>query len=264
MLKTYTELKQENQNKINNFPIFYAFNDEQLKQGLEKLNTTIENITSIGYGGFIRKSDKEAFKNMFDDIEQEQKELMKDDDFVIDMFLYEMGNHEYCITYDKEEVLNACDISKIEYKENVRLQKLFNKAHEQYFERIEKSKIDWVVEQLTSENLIEIVENINSWNGDLENYEVYTFDENFFNTYYLNNPMEAARAATFGKLNWSDEYIRFDGYGNLESLSSGDYENLLVENAEEIVEKAIDLYEENKISLSYEIESVFDEHLENC
>jgi len=31
--------------------------------------------------------------------------------------------------------------------------------------------------------------------------------------------MKAARAASFGTLNWSDDYITFNGYGNLESIS---------------------------------------------
>ena len=32
--------------------------------------------------------------------------------------------------------------------------------------------------------------------------------------------MEAARAASFGDVNWLDDYITFNGYGNLKSLSN--------------------------------------------
>lgn len=46
--------------------------------------------------------------------------------------------------------------------------------------------------------------------------EIFNFDEEFFNIFF-SNPMEAARAASFGDLNWSDDYIYFNGYGNLES-----------------------------------------------
>ena len=52
--------------------------------------------------------------------------------------------------------------------------------------------------------------------------EIYTFDEEFFETFF-SNPMEAARATFFGKINsWTDEYIKFNAYGNLESMSEYD------------------------------------------
>jgi hypothetical protein len=59
--------------------------------------------------------------------------------------------------------------------------------------------------------------------GDPGN-EIHSFDEEFFNTYF-SDPMEAARATFFGDIqNWSDDYIRFNAYGNLESM--GEYEVL--------------------------------------
>ena len=59
------------------------------------------------------------------------------------------------------------------------------------------------------------------------------FDDEFFNIYF-SSPMEAARATYFGHIeSWSDEYIRFNAYGNLESLSEyevlGEIENELEE-----------------------------------
>ena len=57
-------------------------------------------------------------------------------------------------------------------------------------------------------------------NGD---NEIYAFDEKFFENFFSRNPMEAARATFFGKINsWTDEYIRFNAYGNLESMSEYD------------------------------------------
>lgn len=54
--------------------------------------------------------------------------------------------------------------------------------------------------------------------GDSDN-EIHSFDEEFFYTYF-NDPMEAARATFFGEIeSWSDEYIKFNAYGNLESMS---------------------------------------------
>lgn len=49
--------------------------------------------------------------------------------------------------------------------------------------------------------------------------QIHSFDEEFFETYF-SNPMEAARATFFGEIDsWSDEYIKFNGYGNLKSMN---------------------------------------------
>jgi len=50
--------------------------------------------------------------------------------------------------------------------------------------------------------------------------EIYSFDDEFFEIFFADKPMEAARAASFGDVNWSDDYISFNGYGNLKSLSN--------------------------------------------
>ena len=65
---------------------------------------------------------------------------------------------------------------------------------------------------------------------------LYSFDEEFFEMAF-SNPMEAARATFFGKIeSWCDEYIRFNGYGNLESLSAYSAEGEIEYYLEEIFE----------------------------
>ena len=59
----------------------------------------------------------------------------------------------------------------------------------------------------------------NDWAMECDPVEaVFDFDEDFFNTYF-DSPMEAARATCFGSVNWSDEYIKFNAYGNLKSMN---------------------------------------------
>ena len=81
----------------------------------------------------------------------------------------------------------------------------------------------------------------NSWDGSLEEYDVQEFDNEFFNTYFEGKPMEAVRAWHFGggDNNWSDEYIRFNGYGNLETLSEWQLEKELQDDAEYIIDTAL-------------------------
>jgi hypothetical protein len=51
--------------------------------------------------------------------------------------------------------------------------------------------------------------------------EIYDFDEEFFELYFEGRPMEIARAVHFGDIqNWNDNYIKFNGYGNLVSFNN--------------------------------------------
>ena len=67
---------------------------------------------------------------------------------------------------------------------------------------------------------------------------LYDFDEEFFEMAFENKGyMEVARATFFGNIqNWSDEYIRFNAYGNLESLSEYDAVEVAEDHVNEIYE----------------------------
>lgn len=132
-MNKYEEYRINTARKVNSFPMIFAFSREQLKEGLEKLNTTKDDLISVGGGCFIRKSDKEDFIKLSDSLDKELEDLlMKDDSFVYDMFLYEMGNHEYCLTYDDKEVLDACGIDFLRFNKDVRLKNIYLKAKQDY------------------------------------------------------------------------------------------------------------------------------------
>lgn len=104
---------------------------------------------------------------------------------------------------------------------------------------------------LSSNNKIAIYNEYCSEHGDTDKM-LYDFDEEFFEMAFGNDPIEAARATFFGNIqNWSDEYIRFNGYGNLESLSKYD----AIEVAEDHID---DIYEYEDV-WEYYIESEEDE-----
>ena len=88
---------------------------------------------------------------------------------------------------------------------------------------------------------------VNSYDGSLENLEIYENNDYFFNTYFSGNVMEAVKAVSFGDYNYSDDFIRFDAYGNLESLSEYEYESELEDYADEIAERYIELVESGNI-----------------
>lgn len=54
--------------------------------------------------------------------------------------------------------------------------------------------------------------------NNMDDY-IHSFDDDFFQTYLSHDPMEAFRLGCFSEINWSDDYIYFNGYANLESTS---------------------------------------------
>ena len=93
------------------------------------------------------------------------------------------------------------------------------------------------------DTLKDAVWELNSWNDCLDYLDVYENDEEFFDMFFEGIPAELARAIYYGDFNYNDEYIKFNGYGNLETFSKYDYEELLEENIEEITENLIEYAE---------------------
>ena len=91
--------------------------------------------------------------------------------------------------------------------------------------------------------LEDAVRELNSWNACLDYLDVYNNDDEFFDMFFEGKPAELARAIYYGDFNYNDEYIKFNGYGNLETFSKYDYEELLEENIEEITENLIEYAE---------------------
>ena len=93
----------------------------------------------------------------------------------------------------------------------------------------------------------EIVSEINCLNGSLDFLEYWNNDEEFFNTYFYNNPMEAVRSSFYGDYKFCDEYVKFNGYGNLESFNDYDLEKEYKEYLDEITNSLLEHYQEISI-----------------
>jgi hypothetical protein len=66
--------------------------------------------------------------------------------------------------------------------------------------------------------------------------EIYGNDEDFFTSFFMNNPQELARAIFYGQYNPIHENIMFDGYGNLKSFSEHDTIKYLADSIENIAD----------------------------
>lgn len=99
--------------------------------------------------------------------------------------------------------------------------------------------------------LSSIVQDINSYDGSLDYLDYWANDEEFFNTYYYNNPYEVARAINYGDYNFMDAYVHINAYGNIESISEWEYEEKLKSYIDDIIDRLVELYNENHIDVSY-------------
>jgi hypothetical protein len=131
-MNEYLKLKRQHQKEVNEFPMFFAFSNKQLEEGLKKFNVTKEEICSIGAGGFMKKTDSILFKNMFKKHRAEMDESILGDKtgegFIKDMFQYEMDNHEYSYTGDIEDTLDSLGLTIDEIINNPALKRGFKLA----------------------------------------------------------------------------------------------------------------------------------------
>ena len=136
-MNMYLELTKKHQKESNEFPFIFAFSNEKLIEGMAKLGLKeyeTNKLLSLGNGAFIRKSDKEKLNQMFNRHEEELKKAINEDltgeGFIYQMFDYELANHEYCITYELDDTLNALGLTIDEIQNDDKLLHGLKKAIE--------------------------------------------------------------------------------------------------------------------------------------
>ena len=112
------------------------------------------------------------------------------------------------------------------------------------------------------DTLRDVVRELDGWNGCLDYLNVYENDEEFFDIFFEGRPAEVARAIYYGDFNYNDEYIKFNAYGNLETLSEYDYEKLLKENVEEVIDCLIKYVEHISID-NEELDDLLSQYFED-
>ncbi len=114
---TYQELHAQHQAEVNAFPFGWAFNQKQFAEAMEKLGlapTDTDKIYSIGGGGFIRKTDSDKLDEMLARHTREMRDAMAQPGFALEMFDYELSNHEFCVTGDVGSTLDALGLTRDE------------------------------------------------------------------------------------------------------------------------------------------------------
>lgn len=136
--ETYSQMKARQQKEVNDFPMAFAFCSGQFAEGMRRLGldpSDKEQIVSIGGGGFIRKTDEEAYKAMFRRHRLEHEAAMDadktGDGYLLEMFRHELSNHEYGYTRDPEPALLALGIYQEDIVSDERLLHAFTAACQQ-------------------------------------------------------------------------------------------------------------------------------------
>ena len=86
----------------------------------------------------------------------------------------------------------------------------------------------------TVETLRYMVNEINGWDGSLENLEYY-YMEDFNFIMEGREPEFIAHRVYFGDFNPTHDYFRFNGYGNIETISEWELERVMEDWADDIV-----------------------------
>lgn len=133
--ETYKEFKARQEKEMSAFPMKWAFSKEQFEKGMRELGLTPEDtdkVYSIHGGGFYLKTDAETLHELIERHEKEFEEAISADEsgdgFIFEMFDYELGNHEYIITWDLEPTLISLGISTEEVNSSKAMLKGLGKA----------------------------------------------------------------------------------------------------------------------------------------
>lgn len=110
--------------------------------------------------------------------------------------------------------------------------------------------VEFIEDSNNFEEVFSLVNEVNWYDSSLDFLDYQVNDEEFFNCYFESKPLEAVRATQYGKYNYMDKYVKFNGYGNLESANEYGITQEYKTYSDEIAERVIEL--ENEIDIPAE------------
>ena len=136
----YLDVQKRHQKELEEFPIAYAFSEDQLEEALKKLGATKEEcVTVFGHGDIVKRTDAKALVALLENQREDMLQRMRDDaKFAESAFNYEMDNHEYAINWDGDADVLACFGITFEHINRWGLQHAWTTAKRKHLERAEK------------------------------------------------------------------------------------------------------------------------------
>ena len=247
-INRYSQMEKAHKQEMDDFAeehVFFAFDHNDLEEGCRRwgipTSEASTQLVSIGAGGYIRRTDFPLWLQLLARQSKEVRSAMDDDKtgegFIFEGMLNELvGQHDWGYA-DEDEVLEHSDlkITPDMMRNDPRMKRAYNMVCD-YME--EPTDAYEVIEDYMDNNpefavlLADAAESRGEYSGGT--MEVWNSD--FFDTYFRNDPEEAARATFFGDIrDWPDDYISIDGAGNLYSCSARHYQNECLSNRNSLI-----------------------------
>jgi hypothetical protein len=130
----YSEFKTRAEKRISDFDhLFFAFSKQQFDEGMKRIGLDPQFpslVTCVNNCGFVDKTYLGKWENINRITLEELERGMNDDAFLYDAFLYELGNHEFIITYDLSDTLDVFGLTMETMTEQQRI--ILLKAKQDY------------------------------------------------------------------------------------------------------------------------------------
>ena len=114
-----------------------------------------------------------------------------------------------------------------------------------------------LIDNISEENLADLVSECNGWNGSFEHLERFDMEYDLDMFADGNNAHWLACRIHHGDFNPYHDYFNFDGYGNLQSFGEYEYYEMIKDEKEEIIETALELHEQGNVNVQW----IIDEYL---
>ena len=137
-MNLYRAQQAEQQRRMNEFVskyAFFAFDENQFNEGLEKLGIapgTEDALVSIPGGGYVLADKAQDFKDLLKSFRRERADAIRDTEtgaqFAYDMFRASLNDNEYSYSEDAEDTLNSLGYDLQDIEADPVLKTAFEKA----------------------------------------------------------------------------------------------------------------------------------------
>ena len=137
-MNLYRMQEAEHQRRVNDFLrryAFFAFDENQFNEGLEKLGIapgTEDALVSIPGGGYVLADKAQDFKDLLKSFRRERADAIRDTEtgaqFAYDMFRASLNDSEYSYSEDAEDTLNSLGYDPQDIEADPVLKTAFEKA----------------------------------------------------------------------------------------------------------------------------------------
>ena len=142
-MNRYAEMRSRQQEEFNALPLGFAFSQKQFDEMMEGWGLDpekdLDKIYRIPGNGYIQKKDADLLRQTRKRHDTEMAAAIAEDKtgegFIYEMFLYELGNHEYGYTGDMSDTLDDLGYTAEEVVADERLNRGIRLAHQKIMGR---------------------------------------------------------------------------------------------------------------------------------